>query len=1007
MKCNSRQRKPFPRSLDIHLLGPCRIKVGGEPVEMRRKARLLVELLALQKQHRLHHERIVDLLWPDQELESATNNLYKTIHAARRALEPGLISGNDSCYILTRDRQVILSSPRSLWIDIEIFEKLAAEAVRQTDIAPYEAALRHYGGDLLAEDPYLEWATERRETLRATQQHLLLKLAEYYQEQGQHERSVDIYQGLIASDPLNEDAHRRLMLSYALLGDRRQATRQYQQCRAVLRAELAVEPESATRELSERIGSGKVQPLKQCGARPEQQPPASSARLPAATNLPHAATSFVGRTKEVGDVKRLLGGARLTTLVGPGGIGKTRLATEVAAQVVDDFADGVWLIELAPLTNQALVPQAVAAVFGLREGAAQELPEMLCGSLRTKHTLLILDNCEHVIGVAAALVDRLLRACEHVRVLATSREALGVAGEALWHVSTLSCPEATAKVPTSRATGYESVQLFLERAGLSNPGWRLSEGNVNAVTTLCRRLEGIPLAIELAAARMKVLSVEEIIRRLNDRFRLLTGGGRTTTPRHQTLRATIDWSYSLLPPEEQALWRRLSVFAGGWTLKAAEVICAGGGIERDAVFDLLSRLVDKSLVIVNHEGVNTRYSFLETIRQYGAEMLRAGREGARVRGRHCAWHLRLAERAAGQFAGARQRFWFDRLEAEHDNLRAALQWSIHETQEAGAGLRLCNALWRFWQARGHSGEGRGWLRAALSLDSHTPSLRAKAFHGASALASMQGDFEDARVLLERGLALSREIDDRQGVAHELQRLGIIAYYTGDYLRAATLQQESLVLCQELGDAHGLARAVGGLGILALDQGDYEQARLRFEECIGIYRREGHQLGIMGTLNNLGETAYRQGDYDRAEQLLKQSLAMAQELGDKGWIARSTHVLGHVAIDRGHYQQALQFFQKALTILQESGDAVVVHVLEGLACTAAAQGQVGRAVCLAEATDRLRRATSMCRTPAEQANLDRHLSKTKQASGKAEIACAHNLGRTMTLDQAVAYALGFK
>jgi len=471
------------------------------------------------------------------------------------------------------------------------------------------------------------------------------------------------------------------------------------------------------------------------------------------------------------------------------------------------------------------------------------------------------------------------------------------------------------------------------------------------------------------------------------------------------LRATIDWSYELLSAEEQTLWRWLSVFAGGWSLEAAEVVCAGMQIEPGRVLDLLTNLIDKSLVMVDQQATKARYRFLETIRQYGVEKLSASGERERVRALHFNWCLCLATRAEGESSKSAQRLWFERLEAERDNLRAALQWSLYELRDAERGLRLCVALWPFWHASGPLSEGRKWFDAALLVEgSAKASLRAKALHGASALASMHGDFEKARAFLEQSLILRREINDKLGVAHELQRLGIIAYYTGDYRRAATLQEESLTLCHELGDLHGIARAIGGLGILALDQENYDQATARFEECLKIYRQENHRLGIMGTLNNLGEAAQRRGDFDGAEKLLEESLMLAQELGDKGWIARSVHLLGQIANDRGNYELAINLLTEALNILREIGDAVVVHVLEGFACTAAGQRQMPRAFCLAEVADALREATHMMRTPAEQSALDRYLKAATVRLSNLEIEQAKKKGRAMSLDQAVAYAL---
>jgi tetratricopeptide (TPR) repeat protein len=440
-------------------------------------------------------------------------------------------------------------------------------------------------------------------------------------------------------------------------------------------------------------------------------------------------------------------------------------------------------------------------------------------------------------------------------------------------------------------------------------------------------------------------------------------------------------------------------------LEAAEFICVGDPVGEGTVLDLLAHLVDKSIVVVEQLGTGARYRFLETIRQYGAERLLQSREDERVRALQFDWLFQLADRADHEFSGPDQRAWYERLDVEHDNFRASLQWYLRDASHADRGLRLCNALWRFWQAHGHLTEGRKWLDAFLSHDcAASEPVRARALHGASGLASMQGDFELARAFLEQNLALQRKMNDKQGIAHTLQRLGIIAYYTGDYQRSATLQQESLVLCQEIGDLHGVARALNGLGILALDQGHYKQARMRLGECLAIYRQEGHRLGIMATLNNLGETSQRQGDYDQAERLLQESLSMAHELSDKGWTARALHVLGNVAAGQGRYESATELFEKALAMFREVGDASAVYVLEGMACTAAGRGEAARSLCLAEAAAALRETLKMKRTPADQSALNKYLCAAKRALSVEEARRALASGRAMTLERAVEYAL---
>jgi predicted ATPase/DNA-binding SARP family transcriptional activator len=1004
------RKEPANSSLKIEMLGTFRLAVGGVSVEAtrwaRRKSKMLLKLLALQPQHQLHREQIIELLWPDQGGNAAVNNLYKTVHAARRALEPELVSGNDSHFVLTQDQQIMLRAPHELWVDTEVFQRLASDALKRADVRACEAALSLYQGDLLTEDPYEDWISAHREQLRQTYDGLLSKFSKLYKELGQYERSVSLLKELIARDVSNEQAYRQLMLLYALQGKRHEALRLYEQCRSVLRREIGTEPDKTTIGVYEQIIAGNVRLLPQDNLeKPDGERPAGQRQGPARPNLPLQLTSFVGREQEIARVKQLLRDNRLLTLTGTGGIGKTRLGLQVAAEVLAQYPGGVWLVELAPLTDPELLPRTIATTLGVRQEPGRTLLSTLDEYLRVRRVLLVFDNCEHLLETVATVAEHLLSWSPELHILTTSRQALDLAGEAVWQVSALSLPSSARPADDTNLLEYEAVRLFIDRVSSSNPRWALTEQNRPAVARLCRCLDGIPLALELAAARVKMLTVEEIVSKLDDRFDLLFSGCRSVMPRHQTLRAAIDWSYSLLRPKERTLLHRVSVFAGGWTLAAAESICAGEGIEKCAVLTLLSHLIDKSLVIVEPQGAESRYRLLETIRQYAAQKVSESEEVARIYARHLDWFLQLAEQSDLAFSRPEQGFWFMRLEVERDNLGVALQWSLQAARDPDKGLRLCVALWRFWQAHGYVSEGRRWFDLAFSLpDASSKSFQAKAFHGASALACMQGDFEHARVYIDQSLTLQRETKNRCGIAHELHRLGIIAYYVGDYQQAIRLQEETLALCYELGDQCGIARAINGLGIIALDQGDYDQAASKFEECLAVYRQLGHTLGVMGTLNNLGETARRQSDIDRAETLLQESLKLAKELGDKGWVARAMHILGNIAMDRGDYRLANQMFKKALVILREIEDVIVMYVLEGLACMSAAQGEPARALRLAEAASVQREATRLIRSPADQCALDRCLRESRRIMSFEETERAIAEGRAMTIEQAITYAL---
>jgi predicted ATPase len=501
------------------------------------------------------------------------------------------------------------------------------------------------------------------------------------------------------------------MRLYARSGRPAESLRQYKRLEEILTRVLGTHPETETRRLRDDIAAGRFPP-DGAGDPAVENGPEKTAWTPRNHNLPAARTSFVGRRHEMVEVKRALAMTRLLTLTGAGGSGKTRLALEVARDLLGAYPDGVWLVELAGLSEGTLVPPAVAGVLGVQERAGQPLTDTIGEVLRGKRMLLMLDNCEHLVEAAASLVDALLDSCPDLRILATSREALGVAGEVRCTVPALSVPVPGSPPAVEDLEGYDSARVFAERASGRRPGFALHSGNAVAVAEICRKLEGIPLAIELAAARTGALAVEEISGRLTDSLELLTDGGRTRTPRQRTLRGALDWSYELLDEPERKLFRRLSVFAGGWTLAAAEVVGAGNGLEESRIIELLSQLVDKSLVRIELTGEILRYGFLEPVRQYAREKLGQSGEAEAVRRKHAAFFLALAEEAEPELRRREQVAWLRRLDNEYDNLRAVLTRSL-DRKDAELGLRLAGSLTEFWVVRGHDSDGRRWFEKLL------------------------------------------------------------------------------------------------------------------------------------------------------------------------------------------------------------------------------------------------------------------------------------------------------
>ena len=731
-------------------------------------------------------------------------------------------------------------------------------------------------------------------------------------------------------------------------------------------------------------------------------------RVPAPGNLPAELYSFVGRERELAAVAGLLATARLLTLTGPGGVGKTRLALQAAAAVRARFPDGVWLVELAPLADAALVPQAVAAAVGVREAQGRPLRATLSDALRPQRLLLVLDNCEHLLAACARLADALLRACPAVRVLATSREALGIAGEVPYRVPSLALPDPDRPPPAAALLHAPAVRLFVARARAAAPGFRLTDRNAAAVAQVCVRLDGIPLALELAAARMPVLSVERLLDRQEDRFRLLTGGARTALPRQQTLRAAVDWSYALLTAPERRLFAHLAVFAGGFTLEAAEAVGADAGFAAGEVLDLLTRLVDQSLVDVladeSPDGT-ARHRLLETLRQYAEERLAATGEAAAARRRHAAYYLALAERAAPELEGPRQRAWLDRLEAEEDNLRQALRWSQAEGGSAAAGLRLGGALRVFWQLRGHLAEGRRWLAAVLAAPRERASdrPRAAALFAAGMLAYLQGDHAAAHAALEQSLALCRELDDPAGGARALSFLAAVALRRSEP-GARALAEEAVACARAAGAPHPLAMALFYLGTAA-GRSAPDAARTHLAESLARFRAVGDGFWCSAALSAQAGRLRAAGDDAAARVTYEEALAIRRRLGERRGEAALLYNLAVLDQRAGDRPGARTKLTAALGRFQAVGDRHgAAWCLAGLAALAEAAGHPEQAARLLGAAEPHLMAEALPLHPPDAADRAGTLSRVRRRLGEPAFAAAWAAGQAMSLEQAVAAAL---
>jgi len=737
---------------------------------------------------------------------------------------------------------------------------------------------------------------------------------------------------------------------------------------------------------------------------------------PASHNLPALLSSFIGREREIAEAKQFVATHRLVTLTGPGGCGKTRLAIRVASEMLVEFEDGVWLTEFAPLADAALVPQAVASTLGVREQAARTLTDTLTDYLQARQTLLVLDNCEHLVAACARLTETLLQTCTGLHILATSREPLGVPGEAVWIVPPMSLPDAqpwrdpaAAQAALPIYEQSEAVQLFVARAQAASPDFALTTDNGSWVAVVCRRLDGMPLAIELAAARVRALSVQQVAEHLDDRFHLLTGGSRTAPTRHQTLEATLEWSYALLSDMERTVLQGLSVFAGGWTLEAAQEVCTDEELDQGEVLDAITHLVDKSLVMVEKGGEEVRYRLLETIRQYaGAKLAEAGGI-ERVKDNHFIYYLHLTERAEPHLFSSEQLLWLNRFESEHGNLRAALEWSQMAEQRGEAGLRMAAIVGIFWQLHGYHGEGRTRLTAALAQEAaqKPTAARAKALHQASVLAFYQSDYAAVRALLEESLAIWRQQGPagRLGVANALEMLAEVNSETGEFSTAVPLYEEALTLYREVGDLVGIADTLKMLGWSAMRTGDYGQAESRLEEALGLCRQVGDLRHISSALAGLGELALRRGQLERSSRLLQEGLDVTRKLGEKWGLAIVLGSLGWVALQQRDFIRMRALLGESLAVRLETGDrGGIAWCLEKLAQAASLRSQPQQAATVFGAAAAIRAPVASVIDPADQPEYERIVAGLRTSLGEEAFAAAWSEGEGMPLETVIDYAL---
>ncbi|MCW2952163.1 MAG: transcriptional activator domain protein [Conexibacter sp.] len=963
--------------LGLRLLGGFAARVGGRPVAegawRLRRAKSLIKLLALAPERRMHREQVAELLWPGRE--PTGNGLHQVLYTARRAVAS---DGGAGDRLVLRDDVVALVGD-GIWVDVDSFERAAAAAREDGSVESYRVALKLYAGELLPEDRYEEWTATRRESLRETRLGLLVEVAEAHAGAADAAAAVEALQRAVVEDPLHEAAHRGLMRLFAGDGRPQQALAQYQQLRDALRRTLEADPDPATRRLyreilaSQHEAQPEAEPAREPASlelpvRPAAEPSddprrAGAARSSMRRELPRQLTSFVGRERELTELDGLLGRARLLTLTGPGGCGKTRLALELASRRARDFAGGTPVVELAPIADAALVVEETAAAVGVKPRSERDPIELLGDQIGEAHVLLVLDNCEHLIDACARLADRLLRACPNLRLLATSREQLRIQGEVAWRVPPLSLPERAAGAEPPRLDQLErseAIGLFRRRASDAVPGFALTPGNAAAVADICRRLDGMPLALELAAARITVLSPAQIADRLGDALALLRGGSRAGLTRQQTLRATLTWSHQLLTHAERVLYRRLGVFAGSFGVEAIDGICADddGSCAGGAPLDLLAQLADKSLVQVEADAGHYRYRLLETVRQHARERLVEAGERERLEAAHRAWYLALAQAADRDLDPDVATAWpATRLEAEHDDLRAALASGIRD--DPPAALRLARALWWFWMARGYFVEGARWFDDALAaapaptpervqalwalggIDvrrrgtirtvrlgadalaiarrSGDPHAEARALERRGVLAMGGFDWPVADAALAEGLALAHELGDASVAVAIIQAQGVLAGCRGETRQARALLERSLTLLDEIPDERGPLFWALHISPIALPAGRGGAPRLFFEDTFCLFRAVRSRAGAAYVLLNIGEASRTDAAYGAARDAFERALERFRELGDDQGAGVALNALGNLARSTGDADAGSRRFEEALALRRAARD----------------------------------------------------------------------------------------
>jgi predicted ATPase/DNA-binding SARP family transcriptional activator len=984
-----------PGGIRLLFFGPVQLTRDGVPLAFPYdNVQALLVYLAVENR-RIHRRSVLaGLLWPDQPEQAARHSLAQALYSLRRVLG----DGGASPLLRTTRETVELIPNDTFFLDVDAFNELLEGDARQLEhaIAVYRGAFLETLS-LGRSAAFEEWALLLRERLQRRACELLQQLTEAPARGTEVARACGYARRWAELDPLSEQAHRRAMRLLAQTGQRAAALAQFERCRALLEAELGVEPEAATIALYEELKRA--------------APTAPDWSLPLRRPLSLPSTRLIARESDLAALAELLTNRtnRLITITGMGGVGKTRLALHAAAENAPSFSDGVCYVGLASLNEAALLPATIAHALGVQQDA-RPLVETIQAALAQCEMLLVLDNCEHLLPATATLVAELLEAAPRLVVLATSRVALRLSHERRYPLAPLGLPE-TEQVSDALLAQVPAVALFIERAQVARATVEL---DWDAISAICRWLDGLPLAIELAAMRARLLAPRELLARLTQRLSLLNGGPRDLPERQQTLRATIGWSYELLDPSQQVLFRRLTVFVGGWTIAAAEAVCAdqpdAATINGSPVLDGLDALLEGSLLSeITGRANGPRWAMLETIREYAQDLLAAHGQGDEAQRRHASYFVELAAQATTELNGSAQGVWLQRLDDELDNLRAALTWCVEH--DISAGMGLATNLYRYWNIRGHRAEGRNWLETLLgrkectNAQPPTKQERADSLFSVSVLSMLLNDLDHATRRAQESLVLYQQLGDQLNIGRVLNNLGNIKLQERDQRGAERYYRDSLAISRQTNYKRGVAATLDNLAEVERLQGNLVASKAAYDESLTLYQQLGDMAATATVMGHKATLLLQQSEHGEARRLYEASYTIAYQLGDKPGLRQALHGLGNLARSKQQYAEAKQFYRQSLAIAAAIGyiGAAVLGVL-CLATIACAEKRLERAALLLGAVESLTQTERISLDLDGKAMLEEYMGLVRSGLEASTFVTAWAHGQALILEQAVALAL---